>query len=364
MVQSQMLQDIVGINFLPLMVVVFLFIFIKINDPYEHNITLLFSKTLAFLMLLIVCDNVDYACYNDQSLPVWLHTLAAALGYNLRILCLLSLIHIIYREGKRTRLRIWLLNTPALFTFLATLTCPFSHLMFWYDSEGAIQRGPLFFVPHMVALGYSGFVISYSVYLAKRRSRRDEGIILVTEIICMILATSFELIFQLRGILMGMIAIGITFYYLYMHIAHFRQDALTGALNRASFYADVKKYGSENITALISIDVNNLKTINDTSGHDAGDEMLKEVVGVIGKKLKSGCELYRVGGDEFFVICLHVGEREVKNMLERIDRAMSETKYTWASGVSVWKEGMKFIDVYKEADQMMYERKFEMKRLE
>lgn len=270
MIVNQTLQEIMQLNFLPVMVIVFLFIFIRINDPYEHNITLLFSNTLVILLLLIVSDNLDYVCYNNEALPKELHVVAAVFGYNLRIGCLVSLIHIVHRYDQTSRKQVCIMCAPMVLNFLVTLTPFFSHLMFWYDEDNVMHRGPLSLVPHCVCLLYSIALIYYAIRLLKRHSRRDEGIIIITSVAFMLLATAVEMIFRLRGVLMGMIAIATTFYYLYVHIAYFRQDVLTGTLNRASFHADIKKYGDSYITALISIDLNDLKMINDSQGHDAG----------------------------------------------------------------------------------------------
>ena len=58
------------------------------------------------------------------------------------------------------------------------------------------------------------------------------------------------------------------------------------------------------------VDVNGLKTVNDTNGHQAGDNLLKNVADTLKEHFGKQAEIYRVGGDEFMVICEGVTREE------------------------------------------------------
>lgn len=77
-------------------------------------------------------------------------------------------------------------------------------------------------------------------------------------------------------------------------------DVLTGLKNRARFTDDLPGIGDEDWSLLL-IDIDNLKTVNDTFGHAAGDELIVSVASRIATVVK-GSEPYRLGGDEFAVI--------------------------------------------------------------
>ena len=79
-----------------------------------------------------------------------------------------------------------------------------------------------------------------------------------------------------------------------------RHDALTGLRNRKALEEDVEKIVRHPVTAFM-IDINYFKEINDTHGHTAGDEVLKETAKII-RELFPGTRCYRYGGDEFLVI--------------------------------------------------------------
>lgn len=136
-----------------------------------------------------------------------------------------------------------------------------------------------------------------------------------------------------------------------------KKDSLTGLLNRHAYYADVNN-NTESITALISIDMNGLKTINDTEGHLAGDEALSTLSMCFMRATKFRQVAYRTGGDEFVIICRRTTEEDVIKLVERIRKFVSNTKYSCSIGYSFNSEGNKSVDdLLTESDAMMYEDK-------
>lgn len=95
-------------------------------------------------------------------------------------------------------------------------------------------------------------------------------------------------------------------------LQHFADiDALTGMRNRRIFEDDLRgqlarcqRYGEH--AALLMLDLNNFKRINDTYGHDAGDDVLKAVAAALMARVREGDLAARIGGDEFCVILTHV----------------------------------------------------------
>lgn len=82
-------------------------------------------------------------------------------------------------------------------------------------------------------------------------------------------------------------------------------DPLTGIMNRRGLKKALRAFkagGDLSDYALIMIDLDNFKLINDTHGHDVGDEMLKSVAGILKKNLRYDDICVRMGGDEFLII--------------------------------------------------------------
>ena len=138
-----------------------------------------------------------------------------------------------------------------------------------------------------------------------------------------------------------------------MHAQTFKRDALTGALNRRCFYLDAERY-REKLTALISVDLNDLKGINDRYGHAEGDKAICTVVNCMKRCLLRGCILYRVGGDEFAILCLKRKKAELEQMIQSMYAAMEETAYKCAFGLAESMVDEDFETLCARADVAMY----------
>ena len=84
-------------------------------------------------------------------------------------------------------------------------------------------------------------------------------------------------------------------------------DVLTGVLNRAHLEEQLRKAADRAarlsmVGAVLSIDVDDFKTVNDRFGHHTGDAVLIELCSRLTKTLRRGDNIYRVGGDEFIVV--------------------------------------------------------------
>lgn len=135
-------------------------------------------------------------------------------------------------------------------------------------------------------------------------------------------------------------------------------DSLTGLLNRNSYHhaiAELKKNGSRSL-ACIYFDANGLHEINNHLGHEAGDRMLQCVAENIRAEFTER-EAYRIGGDEFVVLCQNKNYAEVLRKAEAIKKAVYESGYCVSSGIE-WRGTSLDIDaVIKSAEQKMQQDK-------
>ena len=114
----------------------------------------------------------------------------------------------------------------------------------------------------------------------------------------------------------------------YQELAH--ADPLTGSMNRVSFnlelHAAVKHFREGGPPfALVCIDLDNFKEINDTLGHAAGDQALREAMQRITESVRAGDFVARLGGDEFAVLLMNVEKRAVvASMAHRLLQRLGE----------------------------------------
>ncbi len=109
-------------------------------------------------------------------------------------------------------------------------------------------------------------------------------------------------------------------------LAH--HDPLTGAGNRRAYDEDWRRLeelvrGQRLGVSVMLIDCDHFKAINDTYGHEVGDEVLRAVAGCLRGCLREGDRLYRLGGDEFAVHLLSTGPEEARRLAERCLQAVS-----------------------------------------
>lgn len=147
-----------------------------------------------------------------------------------------------------------------------------------------------------------------------------------------------------------------------------RTDALTGALNKYSYKELEKKINKQikNNTiddfSIVVCDINNLKNINDTLGHEAGDKYIKSAKKLI-HNIFQNSDIYRIGGDEF-VLFLEESDFYIRDFLyekinDEIYKNQKLNKVTIAIGISDFNKDIdtSVADVFKRADDRMYEYK-------
>jgi diguanylate cyclase (GGDEF)-like protein/PAS domain S-box-containing protein len=143
------------------------------------------------------------------------------------------------------------------------------------------------------------------------------------------------------------------------------RDSLTGLLNRASFIEQfneiLRKSDMETQHALIMLDIDNFKTINDTFGHAAGDALLVNVASRLKYALRSDDLCGRIGGDEF-VICLknmHRGkplETRVNDLCSLVcNEQMHSLAVSASFGIASFPgDGVTFEELYRKSDIALY----------
>ena len=145
-------------------------------------------------------------------------------------------------------------------------------------------------------------------------------------------------------------------------------DPLTGALNRRQLGASLsaaierKKRACESVS-LVSVDIDNFKTINDEFGHDVGDHVIKEVVEIIAGRTRKLDQLFRVGGEEFTLLMPLATGFDAKNVAKELcgkiasAKLIEGRKVTVSIGVSELEPETGALEWVKQADVALYEAK-------
>ena len=150
-------------------------------------------------------------------------------------------------------------------------------------------------------------------------------------------------------------------------------DPLTGLLNRRGLEAElerqvthVNRYGDRG--ALLVLDVDHLKVVNDSMGHEAGDRLIVNVANVLSRRLRSSDHVARLGGDEFAIllpdanaeVARHVAEQIVTDIYGNplVDPGHTPKRVTASVGVTMFQQGQLNPEgVLVDADLAMYDAK-------
>ena len=141
-------------------------------------------------------------------------------------------------------------------------------------------------------------------------------------------------------------------------------DPLTGIGNRRYLQAFLDKMSvQEQPFAVIALDIDHFKRVNDTYGHDVGDKVIQALATL----LKDGCREYdgvfRSGGEEFMLLLPGIGQSLAYELAERLRKQVEQHSFapvpvvTISLGVSLWRNGDVVADVLKAADTALYRAK-------
>jgi diguanylate cyclase (GGDEF)-like protein/PAS domain S-box-containing protein len=143
-------------------------------------------------------------------------------------------------------------------------------------------------------------------------------------------------------------------------------DALTGLYNRAYFEEEMARLerGRQTSVSVIMADLDGLKEINDSRGHAAGDELLREAVAVLTAVFRAEDVIARIGGDEFAALLPGAEAAAAQQAVERIRNHLAQYNsshpgppLSLSLGAATAEGGQSLADALKRADEGMYREK-------
>jgi diguanylate cyclase (GGDEF)-like protein len=145
-------------------------------------------------------------------------------------------------------------------------------------------------------------------------------------------------------------------------------DPLTGAFNRRRMEQTLEQMVEQGKrrapnNAMLMIDIDHFKAINDRLGHEAGDQVLRQMVAVIGGRKRIVDQLFRIGGEEFILLLLETNTIDAVALADdlrlRVEQAplLQDQKVTVSVGISVQRVDQSAEDWIKCADSALYRAK-------
>ncbi len=150
------------------------------------------------------------------------------------------------------------------------------------------------------------------------------------------------------------------------------EDSLTGLSNRRHAMMLLETLWTESFQqgtplAALMIDADNFKAVNDTHGHDAGDTVLIELARVLKHFVRTDDLVFRLGGDEFLVLCPRTDRKGALTVAEQLGKHVADLRVpvgneTWTGSISIGvasqiPSSRAFEEMIKEADDAVYQAK-------
>ncbi|MCQ2465805.1 MAG: GGDEF domain-containing protein [Oscillospiraceae bacterium] len=357
------------------------------RDKQEIFNSKAFHNILMIIELILFLDTVSLLIQND-SIPhnYYMHLNIMNGYFILQALFPLELIkYCIGIDKKKKSKTDYLIYLPFIFTVI-TVICnsfrPFAYRIAENDQYTRMSpEGFIFIIIWPIFYILTGIAIIARNYKKSSGKKKEiYGHIIVFGIFAFAAGVASTVF---NGILLWPL-IALDLIYLYINILSkanrkldilaFR-DSLTGVGNAAS-YESVSEHVTEQIEAgnavfaLVVMDANGLKFINDTYGHEAGNNFIRACAEFI-CKIFVHSPVFRIGGDEFISV-LEKSDYEKREdllrkfdeliLLERVNVGDRSVPLSIARGISVYEPGMSFSEVFYKADSMMYLNKAEVKK--
>ena len=234
-----------------------------------------------------------------------------------------------------------------------------THLIFHYSMENHYGGGllPGFSdLPYILFAFYIGVFLYHIIAYFKDASEWDIWLEIAYIVLVPIFGVMFFVLTESEKDYGSLFMSAILLYYIYVYVHMAKIDPLTSLLNRQSCYKSMQS-NSKSITGVVSVDMNDLKYLNDTYGHKEGDKALRTIAGILREYCGKKGMAYRVGGDEFIILYKNAKETEIVDLILRMREKLSETDYSCAFGYSMILTGGTVKDAIRESDHKMYENK-------
>lgn len=301
------------------------------NSRFDAYTKKKFYKTYTVILAAMIAEWASVMLNEAPGWTVGLHKVVKCMDY---ILTPATGVFIVNQVSERGRIQ-KSLEVIVGANFLLQIISIVTGWTFYIDSENIYHHGPL----------YNLYIITYLLviagvlaefYLYGKKYKKQNRMSLFAIILLVIVGITVQ---QICGYRVSYLALTICAILLFIHYSEFSQlasdenilyhkklletDTLTGLYNRYAFTNDLKQLEADQRLpeklVVFSVDINELKTVNDSQGHLAGDEIIKGAADCIREALQTYGKCYRTGGDEFIAL-LYIEESrayELKTHLEK-----------------------------------------------
>jgi len=319
------------------------------------------SLTIAMLAFEIVETYIISLNCADYIL---LHKIILILGFilpNFITYILLSL----NDKGKFSKNKLLLI--PLIVNIIINIATYRTGWIFYINSQGQYFRGNYFYLQLSINVFYY-ILMMIAIFMNDSDYDKEDIQFLCSIFALPAIAVIIQITFPEYYLIWVTAALSLMLYYIFLRELQFKFDLTSGIKNRRAFINKMLQlYKSKKNTAIVVLDLNDLKKINDSKGHDEGDEAIYKSAQILQESFKDIGTAYRIGGDEFCVLCVNASKKQIEDALMRLLKLLEESnkrddlKIVFAYGYEFYTGIQDIFEVFEAADKKMYEHKAKIK---
>lgn len=284
---------------------------------------------------------------------------------------------ILNNSTQSLRKRMWLYFLPVLANTLMIIINLWYGFIFYVDTNNIYHRGKFFLLPVMMAFSYlllSSYMALHKAHKTKIESEKSQLYLMASFILPPLVGGILQALFYGLSLIWVNVVISLLMIFVNIQNQQINTDSLTGLNNRLQFdkylFFKTKSDNDRDVIALIMIDVDKFKQINDSYGHLCGDKALISVANVLKKSCKNkNAFLSRYGGDEFTIIYETRKLTNIQKLITQIEQnvnifnSVSKEKFSisLSIGYAVWEKNSSVDTLIAQADYNMYRIKYAKK---
>ncbi|MFA6940609.1 MAG: GGDEF domain-containing protein [Clostridiaceae bacterium] len=337
-----------------------------VNNKKNSIYILASVATIILLILEIATILMELSSNNKLLIP---YRIANVLGFSLSPLVPYILLFFNSNRGRKYILRNYLLRLPLYINFFICIISYKTGFIFFVDAQNQYTRGELFLLPTIIGMLYYVLFVIAAIKNGAKYELEDKKV-LIPILFIPVLGTILQILFEDLILIWSCSSISLLLYYIFLLEVQFKYDVLAKIKNRAAFEKKMEQYDkSDKNAAIVMLDLNNLKRTNDKHGHKAGDDLIFNAAKAIEESFMGIGTAYRIGGDEFCVICTEMPKESVDSALSKLDSLLIEVnqnrhiKIILAYGYAFYNkdESESIYSAFAKADKAMYIHKAKLK---
>lgn len=260
-----------------------------------------------------------------------------------------------------------LIAIPLIINIIVNIATYWTGWIFYIDSQGQYFRGDYFIFQLAINIFYY-ILLVIAIFINDCDYDSDDIKFLTSIFILPIIAIIIQIAYPEYYLIWVTAALSLMLYYIFLRELQFKFDLTSGIKNRRAFINKMLQLNkTKKNTAIVVLDLNDLKRINDSKGHDEGDGAIYNSAQILQESFRNIGTAYRIGGDEFCVLCVNSSKEQVDASLMKLAK-LSENyndknciKIVFAYGYDFYTGIQDVFKVFEIADKKMYAHKAKIK---